>query len=391
MQLLAEEIKEHLELKILPFWMRMKDEENGGFYGEIDYDLSINKFADKGGIAIARFLWTFSSAYRVLRKEKYLKVADSLYDFLKKHLLDQEYGGIYWMVDYRGNPKDQRKHIYAQSFALYALSEYYRVTQSEEVLQIALEIYDLIERMGYNEDSNGYFEEFDRHWNLVPNEMLSEHGVIADMTMNTHIHILEAYTNFYKAYPKEKIRLRLEKLLEIHYEKIYQPSTKFLHVFFDSEWRPLVDTKSFGHDIEASWLIDKALDAISLKHPRYDAMVIDIAYNIANCAVDEDGSVINEELAGNIDKTKVWWVQAEAMVGFLNAYERTGDARFVESIKELWNYIQNYVVDTRAHGEWFWSVDDKGVPMKRVIGGPWKTSYHNGRFCLEFIERVLQK
>ncbi|GAA0290595.1 mannobiose 2-epimerase [Gracilibacillus halotolerans] len=391
MQLLAEEIKEHLELKILPFWMRLKDEENGGFYGEIDYDLSINKFADKGGIAIARFLWTFSSAYRVLRKETYLKVADSLYDFLKKHLLDQEYGGMYWMVDYRGNPKDQRKHIYAQSFALYALSEYYRVTQSEEVLQIALEIYDLIERKGYNEDSDGYFEEFDRHWNLVPNEMLSEHGVIADMTMNTHIHILEAYTNFYKAYPNEEIQLRLENLLEIHYEKIYQPSTKFLHVFFDDEWKSLVDMKSFGHDIEASWLIDKALDAISLKHPKYDAMVIDIAYNIANCAVDEDGSVINEELAGRIDKTKVWWVQAEAMVGFLNAYERTGDARFVDSIKELWNYIQNYVVDTREHGEWFWSVDDKGVPMKRAIGEPWKTSYHNGRFCLEFIERVLQK
>ncbi len=213
--------------------MNLKDEEHGGFYGVIDYSLMVDRKADKGGIATARFLWTFSSAYRVTKKtKKYLHIADHLYAFLRDKLYDYSNKGIYWLVDYKGEPKDTRKHVYAQSFAIYALSEYYRATKSEEALKLALEIYELIEDKGFDPIHNAYMEEFDRYWNPVQNEMLSENGVIAEITMNTHIHVLEAYTNLYKAKPTEELKQRLLNLLEVHYDKIYDQDSKFLKVFF---------------------------------------------------------------------------------------------------------------------------------------------------------------
>src|SRR5690625_463672 len=145
--------------------------------------------------------------------------------------------------------------------------------------------------------------------------------------MNKNIHVLEAYTNLYKAWPNEKLKARLNDLLKVHYEKIYNPETKFLHVFFDKEWNSLLNMKSFGHDIEASWLMDEAIKALDYRDDDYIQMVVDIAYNIANYAMQDDGSLINEELNEIIDPTRVWWVQAEAIVGFYNAYERTGDQK----------------------------------------------------------------
>ncbi len=391
MKALKEEIQAHLEDEILPFWMRLIDETNGGFFGEVDYDLTVNKEADKGGIATARFLWTFSSAYRVTKNPLYKTHATHLYKFLRDKLYDKEYKGIYWLVDYEGKPKDTRKHVYAQSFAVYALSEYYRITKDKEALDLALEIFHLIEEKGYDKTNKAYMEEFDRKWAPTPNEMLSENGLVADITMNTHIHVLEAYTNLYKANPTEYLKKRLITLIEVHYEKIYNKDTKFLGVFFDKNWNVLVDMKSFGHDIEASWLLDEAIKVLGIKNAAYDKMVLDIAYNIADYAMQKDGSLINEEVGTELDKTRIWWVQAEAMVGYLNAYMHTKDPRFEVLIKNLWEYTKENIVDKREMSEWFWSVEPDGRPTKRSIGEPWKTSYHNGRFCLEFIERVDNK
>ncbi|QGH33879.1 N-acylglucosamine 2-epimerase [Gracilibacillus salitolerans] len=388
MKKLTDEIQQHLEQKILPFWMKLKDEQHGGFYGEVDYNLEIEKQADKGGIATARFLWTFSAAFRVTRNEEYLEHAHHLYDFLRNKLYDHENQGIYWLVDFQGQPKDTRKHVYAQSFAVYALSEYYRVTKSEEALALANEIYLLIEEKGYDKENRAYCEEFDQWWKPVSNEMLSENGVVAEITMNTHIHVLEAYTNLYKANPTDGLKQRLIDLLEVHYEKIYNKDTKFLGVFFDKQWNSLVDMKSFGHDIEASWLMDETIKVIGLKDERFDQMVLDIAYNIAGCAMQEDGSLINEQVDDHYDKTRIWWVQAEAMVGYLNAFEHTQDPRFKQLIENLWIYIKKHIVDKRENGEWYWSIEPAGNPTERAIGETWKTSYHNSRFCLEFIERV---
>ncbi|KAB8125606.1 N-acylglucosamine 2-epimerase [Gracilibacillus oryzae] len=386
---ITNEIQQHLENKILPFWMRLKDDEYGGYYGVVDHDLTIHKEADKGGIATARFLWTFSSAYRVTQNKKYLEYAHHLYKFLRDKLYDETNKGIYWLVDYKGEPIDTRKHVYAQSFAIYALSEYYRVTNSNEALELALEIYHLIEEKGYNTSNSAYMEEFDCFWNPVKNEMLSENGVTADITMNTHIHVLEAYTNLYKAHPSEELKQRLIDLLETHYQRIYDKNSKFLGVFFDKEWESLINMKSFGHDIEASWLMDETIKTLGINKPEYHQMVLDIAYNIADYAMQEDGSLINEQVEDEYDYTRIWWIQAEAMVGYLNAYQHTNDPKFEKIIIELWNYIKEKVVDNRNNGEWYWSVEADGSPTVKAIGEPWKTSYHNSRFCLEYIERVL--
>lgn len=384
------EIKQELTNHIMPFWMNLKDEENGGLYGKVDYDLNVDKKAHKGGIITSRFLWTFSAAYRVSKDEKYRKYADHLYEFLVNKVYDNEYKGLYWLVDYKGNPADTRKHVYCQSFGVYALSEYYRATKKTEALDMAKDLYDLIEEKGFNPEINAYKEEFDREWNEAPNESLSENGVMADITMNTHIHVLEAYTTLYKAWPNEQLKERLENLLSILYNKMYNKETKFLDVFFDKNWNSLIDLKSFGHDIESSWLIDEAMKAIDVETPEYLQMVIDIAYNIADYAIDEDGSLMNEEEPGKLDRTKIWWVQAEAIVGFQNAYERTKDEKFLKLMDDLWEYTKNNIVDKRKNGEWLWSVEPDGSPTKRNISDPWKGSYHNGRFCLEMIERVKQ-
>lgn len=390
MNKLKSEVTKELTDHILPFWMRLKDEENGGIYGLVDYDLEVDRKADKGGIITARFLWTFSAAYRVTKKEEYLEMARHMYSFLKDMVYDREFKGIYWMVDYMGKPVDTRKHVYTQSFGIYALSEYYRASGNDEALELAKEIYNLIEDKGFDFVNNAYREEFDRQWNQMPNEMLSESGVMADITMNTHIHVLEAYTTFYKAWPSEELKERIKNLLQILHEKIYDQETKYLGVFFDQDWNSLIDLKSFGHDIEASWLIDEALKAIDLDEPKYSRMVVDIAYNIARSAIQPDGSLINEQVNEKLDETRVWWVQAEAMVGFLNAYERTGDSGFLQLVDALWQYTKEHMIDSRENGEWFWSVEPDGTPSERNIGDPWKGSYHNGRFCIEIIERVSE-
>jgi mannobiose 2-epimerase len=382
------EVEKELTGHILPFWMEMKDEQNGGFYGIVDFNLNTQKQADKSGIVTARFLWTFSAAYRVTKNKQYLGYADHVYNFLINKIYDDEYSGLYWLVDYQGNPKDTRKHIYTQSFGIYALSEYYRATKNESALKLAIELFELIESRGFSKQSNAYMEEFDRKWNPAPNEMLSENGVIAEITMNTHIHVLEAYTNLYKAWPNKVLKARLNHLLDVHFNKIYNQESKFLHVFFDKDWNSLLNVKSFGHDIEASWLMDETIKTLELTNEDYLKMVVDIAYNIADYAIQDDGSLINEELNDVLDPSRVWWVQAEAIVGFYNAFERTGDQVFLKLVDDLWAYTKKFIIDQRPQGEWYWSVDEKGIPSERNISDPWKASYHNGRFCLEMMERM---
>ena len=391
LSLLNQELENHLYTHILPFWIKLKDTEQGGFFGKVNFDLTVDKKAEKGGIASSRFLWSFSAAYRITKKAEYLECAHHAYNFLVEKVCDHEHEGLFWQVDYTGKPVEDQKHIYTQSFGIYALSEYYRVTQNEEALEYAQKIFRLIETYGFDRVNNAYKEEFDRQWKEVPNDKLSENGVIADITTNTHLHVLEAYTNLYKATKSEEVKERLTNLIELFYEKIYNDETRNLEVFFDRKWNPLLNLKSFGHDIEASWLIDDALKAINLSDERYIQMVIDIAYNIADTAILEDGSLANEQHENDIDYTRIWWVQAEAVVGFQNAYERTNDERFLKLVEGLWTYIKNHIVDHREGGEWFWSVEADGRPTERAVGEPWKTPYHNSRFCLEMIERLGEK
>ncbi|WP_207655815.1 AGE family epimerase/isomerase [Vallitalea okinawensis] len=385
---LREEVAKELSKHIMPFWINLKDEENGGFYGNVDYDLKVDKKGVKGGIASSRLLWSFSAAYRVTKEEKNLVCAHHAYDFLVNNVYDTVQEGLFWLLDHEGNPIDTRKHIYAQAFGIYALSEYYRVSQRTEALKLAKKLYSIIETRGYDKEKNAYLEEFNRQWIKQDNEMLSENGIIADITTNTHLHVLEAYTNLYRVWPNNELKKKLMNIIDIFYNKIFDNKTKFLKVFFDNSWNELIDLKSYGHDIEASWLLDDAIKLLRLKNDKYDQMVVDIAYNIANYAIQNDGSIINEKENNIEDYSRIWWGQAEAIVGFLNAYERTEDERFSIIIHNLWAYIQQNLIDVREGGEWFWSIEDDGQPSIRAIAEPWKTPYHNARFCLEILERV---
>lgn len=244
------------------------------------------------------------------------------------------------MVDYKGVPTDTRKHIYNQAFAVYALSEYHRASGNQEALDLAKDLYRLIESKGYDAKRQAYKEEFDREWNEQPNEMLSGNGVVAHITMNTHIHVLEAYSTLYRAWPEAVVRESLHNLLSILYHHIFDADRRRLGVFFDKDWNPLVDVTSFGHDIEASWLMNEALDVIRSTNPDYKRMVLDLAYAVSERAVQQDGSLMNEQEGSHLDTSRIWWVQAEAMVGFFNAYQRTGDIQFLEQVFRMWNYTK---------------------------------------------------
>lgn len=349
--------------------------------------MKINKESVKGGIQTSRILWFFSAAYCATKNEEYKKAATHIYEFLRDKLFDKEFNGVYWMLDYKGNPSDTRKHIYCQAFAIYALSEYYKATADKEALDLAINLFSLIESKGFNKKNSAYLEEFDREWNITPNEMLSENGVIAEITTNTHLHVLEGYTTLYEVTKDSRVGERLKELIYTFYNKIYDKEEHYLKIFFDNKWNTIIDVKSYGHDIEASWLIDDAYKLLGLKDENIEKMIVDIAYKIKE-QIQEDGSLINEAENGVKDFTRVWWVQVEAMIGYLNAYERTHDESLLKIIDKLMTYTMATMVDPREGGEWYWSIEADGKPTERSVIEPWKAPYHNGRFCLEFMKRI---
>lgn len=384
---LARAATEELTGRILPFWSSLMDTAYGGVYGRVDHNLIVQRQANKGSVLTCRSLWAFSAAYRRFRATRYLDHASELYQFVSNTLIDHEYGGVFWAVDHKGYPVDLGKHVYAQAFAIYALTEYYMASHDPRALQQAAALFNVVERRGFDPGNNAYLEQFDREWNEVPNEHLSENGVIASLTMNTHLHVLEAYTNLYRASSAPEVRERIKNLLGIFHERIYDPELGAFRVFFDRRWRNLIPVRSFGHDIEASWLIDDALRAIEFNNPEYMPMVIDVAYSVAIQGMEADGSLSAEEVAGRKNRTRVWWVQAEAIIGFLNAHERTGDDRFAALARAVWDFVAFHMVDTRPGGEWFQSIDPEGAISRQDIASMWKCPYHNVRLCLETIKR----
>jgi len=386
-----EEIKNHLINGIIPFWKNMKDEEYGGFYGEMDYNLELFKKADKGCILNSRILWFFTNAYTTLHEEECLAYATHSYEFLKKAFYDKENGGVYWSVTYDGKPQDDMKHTYNQSFAIYALASYYGATQDKEALEMAYSIVDKVET--YAKDEIGYLEAFNRFFEPDSNEKLSENGVMATRTMNTLLHLLEAYTELYRVDKNEKTEKNIKWMLDIFADKIYNPKKRRLEVFFDDKMNSLIDLNSYGHDIEASWLVDRAVEILG------DRKYIDIitpittelAAHIHEVAID-DGSVFNECENDKVDTKKVWWVQAEAVLGFMNAYQKDKTKQeYLDSAAGVWDYIKEYVIDTREGSEWINELYKSGEPITtKEIVGPWKCPYHNGRMCFEVIDRGIE-
>ncbi len=386
---LAHEVRRELTDRIIPFWKRFRDDEHGGYYGYMDFDLKVDKEYEKGCILNSRILWFFANAYMTLKDKSLLAEAAHAYSFMRDCCEDKEYGGVFWSVTYDGLPLDTTKHIYNQAFAIYALSSYYAASNDSSALEFAMSLFEKIETIGT--DSYGYLESFNRKWELEDNDKLSENGLLADKTMNTLLHVLEAYTELYRVNKDEKVRSALVKILDAFRNQVYNEKTNRLEVFFDEKMNTISDLYSYGHDIEASWLLDRAAtvlsdDKIKADTNAYTNKLVAEVYNEALA----DGAMNNECFKGVVDTTRVWWVQAEAMVGFYNCYEKTGEEKYKDITEQLWDYIKNYIIDKREGSEWFWDLDKDNNPISRKpIVEPWKCPYHNGRMCMEIIRRCL--
>ncbi|MDF2943037.1 MAG: N-acyl-D-glucosamine 2-epimerase [Herbinix sp.] len=386
----VEEIKQHLINDIIPFWKNLKDDSYGGYYGEMDYDLKLYQQADKGCILNSRILWFFSNAFVTLQDEDCLAHAKHSYEFLKNAFSDKENGGVYWSVTFDGKPKDDTKHTYNQAFAIYALASYYGASQDKEALKLA---YDLVEKVETcNKDAGGYLEAFDRYFKPSSNEKLSENGVMASRTMNTLLHVFEAYTELYRVDKNSKIAESMAWMLDTFAEKVYNPKERRLEVFFDEDMNSLINLNSFGHDIEASWLVDRGVEILG--DQKYIGKIAPITKalvdHIHSVAMDET-SLYNECEDGNVDTKKVWWVQAEAILGFLNGYQKDESRTdYLTSAGKIWDFTKTYMIDHRKGSEWFNELYKDGTPIKtKEIVGPWKCPYHNGRMCFEVINRNI--
>ncbi|MCR5343580.1 MAG: AGE family epimerase/isomerase [Butyrivibrio sp.] len=386
-------IKDELMNGIIPFWTSLHDSEHGGFYGYMDYDLNVDKKAEKGCILNSRIMWFFSRAYVELGNESLLREAKHAYDFLKNYCIDETYGGIYWSLTYDGKIFDNTKHTYNQAFAIYALAEYYEASKDEEALRMALEIFEIIESKCRDEE--GYCEAFTREFNPVANHKLSENGVIAERTMNTALHVIEAYTQLYKVTAgieeHELVGQKLAALLNIVRSKIYNADKRRQEVFFDGKYRSLLDLHSYGHDIEASWLIDRAVEVLGENALTKEALddIKKITLEMAAETYEKAFTgryFVNECENGVVDETGIWWVQAEAMVGFVNAFMKTEDTRYFKGAETLWDFVEESLIDKREGSEWFWEVSPDGTPSKKPIVEPWKCPYHNGRMCFELMK-----
>ncbi len=390
---LSQQLKDELTHNILPFWMeKMKDDEQGGFYGQIKGDGQLVRDAAKGGILNARILWTFSAAYLQEKDPIYLEMANRAKAFILNHFFDSEYGGTYWTISYDGKPVDKKKQIYSQAFFIYAFSEHYRASGDSSSLQRAIDLFRIIEMHSFDAELNGYFEAYSRDWKLLEDLRLSEKDANEKKTMNTHLHILEAYTNLYRVWKDDELARKLRNMILIFIEKIINPKTRHLELFFDENWNSKAQIVSYGHDIEASWLIDEA--ARVLGDPAVLSEVQEICIGIAEAASEglhPDGSLAYEKdyATGHLDKDRHWWVQAEAVVGFMNAFELTGNKEWLDKALNCWNFISLNLID-RNGKEWFWSISDNGiVNSKDDKAGFWKCPYHNSRMCLEVIVRNL--
>ena len=417
------EMHDVLENNILPFWLeKMQDNENGGFYGRIDGSGVLHPDAEKGAILNARILWTFSAAYRVLEKEELLEAATRAKDYLVDHFIDPEYGGVYWSVDYKGEPLDTKKQFYAIAFAIYGLSEYARATGDREALEYALDLYDCIEEHAFDNEQNGYIEACTREWGKIGDMRLSELDANYPKSQNTHLHIMEAYANLLRclkemraqeqcdyvpaigsvlpvgiSVPPEtlvSVEGALRNIISIFIDKILNPETNHLDLFFDMDWtRGAGHLESYGHDIECSWLLHEA--ALVLGDENLLEKVENVVQKVAKASekgLREDGSMIHEANldTGHVDDDLHWWVQAENVVGWFNVWQHFGDEEAFKKSEKCWHYIKENLVDF-DNGEWYWSrhpdgtlntVDDKA--------GFWKCPYHNSRMCLEIIERTAE-
>lgn len=391
METLKKEMKQCLEDNILRYWIdKVTDNEHGGYYGRVDGHDQVHPEAEKGAILNGRILWAFSAAYRVLKKQEYLDAATRAKDYILDHFVDKEYGGVYWSLDCEGKPLDTKKQTYAIGFVIYGLSEYARATGDKPSLDAAIKLYHDIEAHAFDAINGGYVEALTREWNPIADMRLSDKDENGAKTMNTHLHVIEPYTNLYRVWPSKELRESIHRLLDVFTDKLYNKETHHLDLFFDNEWHGRRNIESYGHDIEATWLLWET--ALVLGEDDVKAKLGPIVVDLAKAAdegLQPDGSMIYEHWkdTGKTDRQRQWWVLCENVIGHANLYQYFHDTPALKVAKDCWTFIDKHLVD-HVNGEWHWAVDDNGkINLEDDKAGFWKCPYHNSRMCLEIIER----
>lgn len=369
---------------ILEYWEKYTvDDNHGGFIGKLQNDNTPDPFAQKGAMLNARILWTFAAAYNATKESRFLQTARRAYDYIVRHFCDKEFGGVVWSVDYAGHPVETRKQVYAIAFTVYAFGEYYKATQDEQAKELAIGLYSLIQLYSYDPLHGGYFEAFTRNWKDLKDTNEKK-------TINTHLHVLEAYTTLYSIWPDAGLKTHIVDLLKVFHDKILDLKTGHLRLSFNEVWSPQSTTISYGHDIEASWLLLKAAEATG--EPALIERFKTIAVRMAAATLeglDEDGGLWHayDPEHDTLLAEKHWWPQAEALVGFINAWQVSGDESYLQHAENSWSFIENHILD-KDNGEWFWGVKEDKSIMDEDKVGVWKCPYHNGRACLEGMKRL---
>ncbi len=377
---------------ILSFWLKYGlDNDYGGFISRMNNDLEVDTTAPRGLIQNARILWTFARANRFDGGEKYLDVAQRAYDYLNKYFWDAEFGGMFWSLDRRGSPVDDKKRVYGQAFYIYGLAEYYMCTQFAPALERAREVFTLIEQYTCDTENGGYFETYNRDWTLADDLRLSDKDMNEAKSMNNHLHVLEAYTNLYRVCKEDIVERKLRELIQVFLDRIIDPRTAHFRLFFDPAWNSKTDRISFGHDIEGSWLLCEAVEVLGDRKllKKVEKIAVKMAQAVYDEALEDDGSMVYEaDIAGITEDFREFWPQAEGVVGFLNACQLSRKQYFFDAARGLWQYIDDHIID-KNKGEWFWRVlKDGTVDNNQPKISEWKGPYHNCRACIETITRL---
>lgn len=391
MENFKKELYDCLNDNIMRYWIDRMTDPRGGFYGRRDgYDV-LDADAPKGAILNARILWSFAAAYRLTHNEEYRDMALRARDYVRDHFIDRQYGGVYWSLDADGTPLDTRKQFYAIAFTIYGLSEHYRATGDEESLRLARELFNDIESHSRDTEKGGYIEAETRDWQPIADMRLSDKDDNASKTMNTHLHIMEGYTSLLRVWRDPALLEATTGLLRIFLDRILDSETGHLGLFFNDDWERQDGIFSYGHDIEASWLMLET--AMVIRDKRLYEETLAATARIAEAALEgrrADGSMIYERHAdGTLDEDLHWWVQAEDVIGQLYLAAYHGKPEFIEGAADSWRFIREKLID-RENGEWYWSRLGKDGSIDRADdkAGFWKCPYHNSRMCIEAIETL---
>ncbi len=389
---LRSELEEELKGNILPYWMKYApDNRYGGFVGHISGENQVLEKAPKGSVLNARILWTFSAAYRMFGDKAHQETAHRAYVYFRDHFIDREYGGVFWELDFRGKVINPRKQIYALAFGIYAMVEYYLASSRNEALATAVDLFNRIQEKSLDREKNGYIEAMNREWDPLNDLRLSIKDANERKAMNTHLHILEAYASLYRVWKTADVQQALENIIMLFLEKFINHGNNHLQLFFDDDWNLRSDHISFGHDIECSWLLYEAAEILGKRDLIDRVRPVSVGMARQNFeGLDRDYGLMNEYFPGKnrMDTDKHWWPQAEALVGYFNAWELSGEDVFAEKLLLNWAFIKEYMID-RDGGEWYWKVNRQGQPYPEdEKAGFWKCPYHNGRACMELIRRI---